>query len=260
MAGDEGLMTLYAKEQKRLSLHDHHYSARYLGLEEIGDDSYFMREYVEGRSLAEMLAEEPLGRMEFCNFAIQVMQGLKIAHEFGVRHGRLKAENVIVSERGQIRLTETGLPLAGGGSSNLNYRSPELRSNNRTTEAGDIFSAGVLFYQMVTGQDPWTDGQAGNIDWILNFESEVGRLIDHDIRLLIEKMISVDSKDRGADAEEILLSLKVMLSAANEDHAYLLASQSGAPTRWSARSWMAISALSMLLIIFWLVLTTVVHQ
>ena len=259
-AGDEGSMALYAKEQKRLSLHDHHYSTRYLGVEKVNDDSYFVREYVEGRSLAEILAEEPLGRAEFYSLAIQIMQGLRIAHDFGIRHGRLKAENVIVSERGQIRLTETGLPLSSDGSVNLRYRSPELRDNNSTTEAGDIFSAGVLFYQMITGQDPWTDGQVEKIDWILNFESEAGRLIDRDIRLLIEKMISSDPGNRGSNAEEILLSLKVMLSVANEDHPFQTAPKSGVPSRWSARSWMAISVLSMLLIIFWLVLTAVAHQ
>lgn len=260
LARDEEAVAQYAKEQKRLTLHDHHHATRFIGLQEIDNESYLVREYVEGRSLAELLAEEPVGRLEFYNLAIQIMQGLKVAHDFGVTHGRLKPNNVIVSERGQVRLTETGLPLTSSDDFKLPFRSPELRDHAGASEAGDIFSAGVLFYQMLTGQDPWTDGQAENIDWLLNFESPAGRMIDRDNRLLIEKMISVDPKYRGINALEILLSLKEMLAVVDSECLTEATSRSKPVNRWSARSWMAISALSMLLIIFWLVLTTVVRQ
>ena len=260
MANNEKVMVNYAMEQKRLALHDPHHATCYFGTEEFDGDLFFVREYIEGRSLAEMLAEEPLGRMEFYKLAIQIIQGLKNTHEFGVVHGRLKADNVIVSERGQIRLIETGLPFVDSKYSNLPYRSPELRDNVQTSEAGDIFSAGVLFYQMLTGQVPWTDGKIENIDWILNFESPAGQMIDREIRLLIEKMISPEPENRGRGMGEILSSLKVMLLALNIDPAVSALSQSEAPSRWTARSWLAVSALSLLMIIFWLVVTNVTGQ
>lgn len=260
LAGDKEALAQYAREQKRLALHDHHHSTRFFGIEEIDGEIYFAREYVEGRSLADLLAEEPVGRLEFYNLAIQIIQALKVAHEFGVTHGRLKPNNVIVSERGQVRLTETGLPLTDSDDFKLPFRSPELRDHAGASEAGDIFSAGVLFYQMLTGQDPWTDGQAENVDWLLNFESPAGRMIDRDNRLLIEKMISSDPKYRGSNALEILLSLKEMLAVVDAEYLTEATSRSKPVDRWSARSWMAISALSMLLVILWLVLTTVVRQ
>ena len=260
MADDKKALASYARQQKRLALHDPHHATRFFGIEEFNDDLFFVREYVEGRSLAEILAEEPLGRLEFYKLAIQIAQMLVTTHKFGVVHGRLKADNVIVSERGQIRLIETGLPFVDNKHTSLPYRSPELRGKVQTSEAGDIFSCGVLFYQMLTGQVPWTDGKIENIDWILNFESLAGQMIDREIRLLIEKMISIEPENRGIGMRVIHSSLNEMLLALNINPAISALSHSEAPSRWSARSWLAISALFFLLIIFWLVMTTVASQ
>lgn len=245
-------------EQKRLNLHDPHHAVRFYGLERIDKRNYLHREYVEGEPLSEKLAAGPLGRMEFYNLSIQIMQGLNIAHEYSVVHGRLTPNNVIVTERGQVRLTESGLPLTSQLNPNQPFHSPELKGKTETSEAGDIYAAGILFYQMLTGELPKVDHDI-LANHPIDFSTPEAGGVGRGVRLLIEKMVSTDPRDRGK-AEEILSSLRLMLSASDDSSDFGPEPHRKRRPYDNARSWMALSVLSMLLVIFWLVITTVAHQ
>jgi len=116
-----------------------------------------------------------------------------------------------------------------------------------------------LFYRMLADQEPFTEGQSEQVDWLMNFESPAGRLIDREIRLLIEKLISTRPDFRGT-AQEILDSLRMMLQASDNPTEEELDQMRKPQGKWSARQLMALSALTMLLVIFWLVLSTVAQQ
>jgi eukaryotic-like serine/threonine-protein kinase len=142
--------------------------------------NYLVMELVEGESLSAIIGRGPLPLDQALQYAIQIVDALSAAHERGVIHRDLKPANIIITKNGAKVLdfglaklaservpanatgdTETAVePLTKSGSiiGTLYYMSPEQVEGNDTDERSDIFSFGVLLYEMITGQRPFTGG------------------------------------------------------------------------------------------------------
>src|SRR3954451_7413451 len=131
--------------------------------------AYIAMEYLRGRSLREQLSERPLSIDEAVELARQVLAGLAHAHAAGLLHRDLKPENVLVDRDGRVRLVDFGLAKldgdvdAPGDNSTRDglvmgtpgYMSPEQARGQSVDARSDIFSFGVLFYEMLTRKRPF---------------------------------------------------------------------------------------------------------
>ncbi len=131
---------------------------------------YIAMEYLRGRSLREQLGERPLSVDEAVELARQVLAGLAHAHAAGLLHRDLKPENVLVDRDGRVRLVDFGLAKLDGdvdapGENSTRdglvmgtpgYMSPEQARGQDVDARSDIFSFGVLFYEMLTRKRPFT--------------------------------------------------------------------------------------------------------
>ncbi|MBE0479655.1 MAG: serine/threonine protein kinase [Dehalococcoidia bacterium] len=133
-------------------------AACYYSRELQGKPAIFI-EYVAGSNMREKL-RRPLEVREALDYAIQISCGLSYAHRHSLVHGNLKPENCLLAQGRDIKLTDFGLgldadSLDGGDSSTVEYRSPEQWHAGDLTPGMDIFSFGVVLYEMLTGTTPF---------------------------------------------------------------------------------------------------------
>jgi len=135
-----------------------------------GDDRgrpYIVMEYVEGRTLRQIIANQaPLSPEKALSYIEPVVKALAAAHEVGLVHCDVKPENVIISDRGVVKVADFGLAKAVTGQTvtatqglligTVSYIPPELVTCGRATSRSDVYSAGVVLFELLTGRKPHT--------------------------------------------------------------------------------------------------------
>lgn len=134
---------------------------------DVGEDldlSYLAMEYLKGESLEQYTSESNLLPLHHCvDYIIQVCEALHYAHNQGVIHRDIKPGNIMILDGGLAKVMDFGIARAAGGTKTRTgiikgtpfYMSPEQAAGAGITGASDIFSLGVLFYQLLTGQLPF---------------------------------------------------------------------------------------------------------
>src|SRR2546427_4131149 len=138
-------------------------------LEQIGDANYIVLEFVRGKSLRDRLNQSTLPLPQ--TFAIMhgVLQALDYAHKRAIVHRDMKPENVLISEEGDVKVADFGIARlmddSGAGSTATKtgttvgtpqYMSPEQVASSKVDGRSDLYSAGIMFYELVVGQPPFT--------------------------------------------------------------------------------------------------------
>ena len=137
-----------------------------------GGDKYIVMEYVPGVTLrAYMDQSRVMKTEEVYNCAEQILLALRIAHKNGIVHRDIKPQNVIVTQSGQLKVTDFGIAklahadrfrLKNRAVGTVHYISPEQASGSETDARSDIYSLGVMLYEMVTGRLPF-DGATADV-------------------------------------------------------------------------------------------------
>lgn len=131
------------------------------------DDTYFIvMEYVDGNNLKQYIREKGyLSPAEAVAIAQQIAAALVQAHGAGVIHRDIKPQNILFSRDGKVKVTDFGIALAADGSTltcsddivgSVHYFSPEQARGNLAGKQSDLYSLGVILYEMVTGQVPFS--------------------------------------------------------------------------------------------------------
>lgn len=153
------------------------------------DTRYIVMEFVEGSTLKKVIGGRPMNLRQACDVAIQILEGLAAAHEMGVVHRDIKAENIIISPRGGVKILDFGLAKlaevatpdgatvvrteAGVVMGTVSHMSPEQAMGQEVDHRTDIFSFGAMFYEMLTGRSPFAAQTAQAIlARVLNHEPE----------------------------------------------------------------------------------------
>lgn len=184
------------------------------------DAVYLVMEYVPGRTLRQELTwggRLPVSRaLDILN---GVLKGLQAAHAAGFVHGDIKPENVLIGDRGEIKVTDFGLARAiEGGDHRASmllgtaaYLAPEQAGDRVPDPRSDIYSAGILLFEMLTGHVPFTADSADDV-LALHQTQHIPEpsdfvTVDHDIDALCEKACAKDPADRYQTATEMLLAV-----------------------------------------------------
>src|SRR5262249_11140648 len=134
---------------------------------------FLVMEYIPGRTVAQMVAEGSLSESEAASIGCQIAEALEEAHEQGIVHGDLKSENVLVTPKGWVKVLDFGLatlrgPMAqsaettswtaeGVVSGTLPYMAPEQLLQGQTDARTDLYSLGVVLYEMMTRKLPFDE-------------------------------------------------------------------------------------------------------
>jgi tetratricopeptide (TPR) repeat protein/TolB-like protein len=219
----------FLREAQRASgINDAHIAGIYDVLDHQGELLLVM-EYVEGVSLRQRL-REPLAIPDFLKFAVQCCEALIAAHQNGVVHRDIKPENIMLTRTGRVKVLDFGvakrLPVegealaldstetkAGELSGTPAYMAPELLLERQSDERADIFSLGVVFYELLTGQHPFlAQGLVATVDRILHEEPpsicEQNPQVPPALQRIVSKMLAKDPVERYASARELLAELQ----------------------------------------------------
>jgi beta-lactam-binding protein with PASTA domain/tRNA A-37 threonylcarbamoyl transferase component Bud32 len=133
---------------------------------------YIAMERLQGRTLKQLIVDEaPLDQLRVVDLGLQIAEAAHFAHENGVIHRDLKPHNVIVDDRGKLKVTDFGIARAGASEmtetgsimGTAQYLSPEQAEGHAVTASSDVYSIGVVLYEMVAGRVPFEADSAVSI-------------------------------------------------------------------------------------------------
>lgn len=186
------------------------------------DKLYIAMEYVEGESLKDLIARKELSLGEVLDVALQVSEGLAVAHQEGIVHRDIKPQNIMMSKDGRVRICDFGLAKAkrdatltqaGSTLGTVAYMSPEQAQGKEVDHRSDVFSFGVVLYEMITSQLPFKgEHDAAAIRSIVNDTPEPLARYKADapegLQRIVEKALAKDKEERYQHADDLLADLK----------------------------------------------------
>ena len=193
------------------------------------ETDFLVTEFVPGISLNEQLAKGPLSEREILQLGTQLAEGMAAAHGQGIVHRDLKPGNLRITPDGRLKILDFGLarPLAGDGqtsstastsdapalSGTLAYMSPEQLRGEVTDVRGDVYSMGVILYEMATGRRPFEAALTTTlVDAILHMSAlPPGRLrpeLSTQLEQIILKCLEKEPSHRYQSALELLTDLR----------------------------------------------------
>lgn len=184
---------------------------------------YIAMEYIPGESLRELIDAAPLEINQALEIMTSIAVGLQTAHKAGIIHRDIKPENILIGENGLIKIADFGLAKQLGGTNlteegttlgTMNYMSPEALQGVTSDARSDIFSAGVMFYEMLTGKLPFSgDYPAATMYAILNSEPEKPSSLRSEIppalESVLQKSLEKSSDNRYPTIDAMLTDLQL---------------------------------------------------
>jgi serine/threonine-protein kinase len=175
VAADPGARARLITAAQRLQGLSHPHIAELYEVVEEGDALFLVFEYVDGETLARTIGGRPLNPRRAAELASQIADALAEAHAAGVLHLDLRPDTVLVSRKGRPKILDLGLSdftRAGAlrrraaegapeAAASLGYMSPEQALGENEDGRSDVFSLGVMFYEMLTGEAPFASRDAG---------------------------------------------------------------------------------------------------
>ncbi len=179
IARDAALRERFLRDARAATVISHPNIAALFDVVEEGDDLCLVFEYVPGRSLAAEIGGRPMSMRVALELAVQLADAVADAHAAGILHRDLKPDNVIITPKGRAKILDFGLAdwTRGGAAreaavtqlqaepgvvmGTLAYMSPEQASGGPVDERSDIFSLGIVIFEMLTGRNPFARPGAG---------------------------------------------------------------------------------------------------
>src|SRR5262249_10876490 len=233
IAADQNRMRRFIQEARAASVINHPNVCTVFDVGQAGLDRPFIaREFIDGQTLGARIAGKPLKSDEIIEIASQVADALDAACSKGITHRDIKPGNIMITSRGHIKVLDFGLAKVGGGDHQLGadsttlaktdsgvllgtvqYMSPEQALGQDLDPRSDIFSLGVVMYEMATGRPPFTGSSAAEtLDRIVHDQPEAIARFNYavpvELERIVRKCMEKDRESRYQSAREILIDLK----------------------------------------------------
>ena len=188
---------------------------------------FLAMEYVPGRTLRELLKEKQVEPEQAIDITLQIAAALAAAHRAGVLHRDIKPENIVVSDDGQIKVLDFGLAKISPAKKRENletsletvpglimgttaYMSPEQIRGQPSTEATDLWSLGIILYEMLAGGRPFCGDTPGDIQAaILKDKPPLQHsLLPRELNTILGKLLIKNAVERCGSAQELIRELK----------------------------------------------------
>lgn len=234
LASDKERMRRFVQEAKTASALDHPNVAQIFEIGEADGIHFIAMQYIEGQTLDSISKARQLESNEIVDIAIQAADALDAANSKSIIHRDIKAANIMINPRGQVKVLDFGLAkfetnnLSQPESSKLDtasgtspgiiigtvqYMSPEQALGKAVDNRSDIYSLGVVLYQLATGRLPFSgETPSDTLNRILNSQpTAIARLnysIDPELERIIRKCMEKDPNRRYQSAKELEIDLK----------------------------------------------------
>lgn len=229
-ANDTAFVTKFRAEAQAAAGLEH---PNIVNVYDVGNENglyYIVMEHVEGITLKTYISKKgQLSYNEVISIAIQVGRGIEAAHKKGIIHRDIKPQNIMISKEGKVKVTDFGIAHAVTSNTvsadlmgSVHYSSPEQARNGFVTYSSDIYSLGIVMYEMCTGRVPF-DGETTVAIAIQHLQSEMQppSMYAPNLPISLEKIIqkcTMKSPDRRyASIDELLVDLKKTLINPDED-------------------------------------------
>ena len=224
LAHDEAVKERFLREARSMAvLNDPHIIQIYF----IGDDlgqTYFVMEFVDGESLSSVLKREGmLHPDQAARIVYQTALGLATAHEHGVIHRDIKPGNILIASRGNVKIADFGIALStqdfskkltstGEFVGTPGYLSPEVCLGKPVDQRSDIFSLGIVLFEMLAGRMPFTDeSPLGLMLEVVKAEipdvCTLNHEVDPELSRILSRMICKDPADRYQSCQDLITDL-----------------------------------------------------
>lgn len=222
--GNEELVRRFKNESKAISILDHPNIVKVYDVSVTDQLQYIVMEYIDGITLKEYLKQRggALTWKEVVHFATQVLSALEHAHSKGIVHRDVKPQNIMLQADGSIKMMDFGIARFSRAQSqtisdkaigSVHYISPEQAKGDHTDARTDIYSVGVMLYEMLSGKLPF-DGTGTVSIAIMQISekpkplAEVAPNVPEGLRQITEKAMEKDPAARYQSAAEMLAAIK----------------------------------------------------
>ena len=216
-ANDDQFVERFRREAKNAAALSHPNIVSIYDRGEAEGTYYIAMEYLDGRSLKELIVTRgPAPVPVAVDYARQILSALRFAHRHGIVHRDIKPHNVLVDGEGRVKVTDFGIARAGASQmteagsivGTAQYLSPEQARGTNVDQRSDLYSLGVVLYELLTGSAPF--GGDTPVEIAMKHLSQVPEPpsvkrpnLPHDLDLLVMRALAKDPDERYQSAEEM---------------------------------------------------------
>lgn len=229
LRGDTETVQSFTKEAQAAARLSHN---NIVSVYDVGEDdglNYMVMECVDGVTLKEYISENGAFQwQEACNFCIQIGSALSEAHSHDVIHRDIKPQNILITKDRVLKVTDFGIAKAAGANTvtmggnasamgTVHYISPEQARGGYTDERSDIYSLGVVLYELLTGKVPF-DGETAISVALMHIEKPVPDILKEKpelprgLRKIVETAMAKEQFARYSTVEEFITDLRAVLA------------------------------------------------
>jgi len=226
-ASDEGFIRRFRREAQSAASLSHHNIVSIYDVGKDGHEDYIVMEYVKGQTLKDMIrAQAPLPSEKAIHIAYQIGEALSHAHTNHIIHRDIKPQNILITTDGRAKVTDFGIARAASAATlthtgdivgSVHYLSPEQAKGAQTSEQSDIYSLGIILYEMITGKVPY-DGDTPITIALKHIQEEaelpatIVPTLSEELNTVIMKALAKSQDDRYKTAPEFLDDLNKVLA------------------------------------------------
>jgi serine/threonine protein kinase len=226
LTSDQAHRLRFEREARAVAKLRHPYIVPLYEYDEVDGELYLVTEYLPGGSLRDVLRENcgPLPFESVLRWGVQAAEGLAEAHAEGILHRDIKPDNLLLSEKGDLRIadfglahldTETRITQTGAVMGTLGYLSPEQVRGEQAGQSSDLFALGATLYELLTGKPAFTgDNHAALMHAILSREPQspasLNPAMPDEMSELVTELLDKNPDRRPRSAEELARRLRAV--------------------------------------------------